>query len=373
MREYKYVHFLWANELKFNRPLVEMINCESSFNPSEHLFITQYDQVRDALSAYSNVHLDKNGSPADLINRYAEAADWLIAHGLTKKLDTIRIKRKNLKKIVWRTWGGSRQKSKWDGRHVLRSLINKAKDVVYYLFYKHYYGKAPVIGIANTVDIIDLQQWKWTGSAKLLPMDYLDIRVEQIVSRFKNEGRSRNDRAKIMVGHQGTSGENHVAIVKRLLESYEEEFDVYLPLSYGEQSYIDTVKAELTQFKDDRVHIMDRFMPFEQYMAFLADVDVAIIDELSSMALGNICYLLYYRKKLFLNKDGVIKKAFDKDHLPYSLTEEIGKMDFSELVKPASYSEPITSDLVFGSYTGCVKDWATVLEYLDGLSDNGRR
>lgn len=372
MSQFKYVHLLWANELKFNRPLVEMINNDPAFDPSEHLFVTQFGQVKEELSAYSNVILDKNGSQSDLVNRYAESADWLFSHGLPEKRETLRIKRKYLKKIIWRTWGGSRQKGKWDGHHIIRSIITKGKDCVYYLFYKQYYGKAPIIGIANTVDVIDLEQWNWNGDARLMPIGYVDRNAEQVVSRIKTEERPKNIRPKIMVGHQGTAGENHVAIVKELIR-YKEDFDIYLPLSYGNKPYIEAVKAELASINDPRIHVMDQFMPFGNYLSFLASVDVAIIDEKSSMALGNLCFLLYFGKKLFLNENGVIKKAFEKDNLPYSLTCSIKSTDFSELVRPVTYPEPVMSDLVFGSYSGCVQRWVEVLDYLEGLSSNGRR
>lgn len=47
---FEYVHIMWPNELKFLKPLVDMINNEDlGFNPNTHLFVTPHKAVHSAL------------------------------------------------------------------------------------------------------------------------------------------------------------------------------------------------------------------------------------------------------------------------------------------------------------------------------------
>lgn len=351
---------------------MEMINNNQNyFDPNDHLFLTPSTIVEQRLGHYSNVCLfDYNGrNMGEIINFYSKFADWIISHGMINHVYSI--KRKNLNKVVWRTWGGSRQKSKWDNHHIIKSLAGQFLNLVYYSFYRYSYGCSPVIGVANTVDVLDLEQWNWHKKSKLFFLNYWGQDFFQIIHNTHVPKKDNRSPIRFMVGHQGCPGEHHVEIVRRILSYNEGPIEIYLPLSYGNQDYINKVKEELSSFHDERIHVLDSFFPLSNYVSLLASMDLAVIDEVSSMALGNINILLYFRKKILLNNKGIIRKAFDRDHLPYGLCDSIGTIPYSELVEPVKYEEPLESDIAYQPYEKQINDWKEMFNYLDRLKENG--
>lgn len=360
---------MWGYDTKFSGPLVMMLNNTEVFNPNDHLFVTPFENVKKMLSSYDNVILDQAGTQVDIINKYAEKCDWLFSHGMPSRV--FLVKRKYLKKIVWRTWGGSRQKSKWDNNHITSSFKNKIGDLVYYLYYRFTYGCSPVIGIANIVDVLDLEQWGWHRKAKLFPMPYSGPSTDNLIENIASDNRNKGKTTCFLVGHQGNPGENHIEIVKKILSYKEKDIKIYLPLSYGDNEYIESVCNEINKIEDERIIVLRDLMPFNNYLSLLSNVDIAIFDERSSMALGNISFLLYFKKTIVLNKESIVKKAFDYEGLPYLLTEDLGRIKYTELIRPIQYPEIIKSDLAYQSYSVKIQRYINLFNYIDGLRKNG--
>ena len=85
-RKYKYVHVFWHQSLIFDLKIVEMIyHPNNSFAPDDHLFVTPYEDVYNAIvnMEYVNkehVLLVKNS--LNLINKLENLGDWFILHSL---------------------------------------------------------------------------------------------------------------------------------------------------------------------------------------------------------------------------------------------------------------------------------------------------
>lgn len=369
MTHYKYIHLLWGNDIKFSGPLINMFISSSDVFPStDHLFVTPYESVIHELPKASNIILDKGGTQSALINKYAKSCDWIISHGLPDVVNTLKIKRKYFKKIVWRTWGGSRQKTRWDSKTPLKSIIGKVGDIVYYLLMRYTFGCSPVIGIANVVDILDLEQWMWHRKAKLFPMGYSDKSFENVLQRIQVPPKSDTAPIKFLVGHQGDPGEKHFEYIQKLISYKEGNLEIYVPLSYGNKEYIEELEYAIGKLNDKRIIILDKLLQLPDYLNFLAGIDIAIIDEKSSMALGNIAFLLYFRKKIYLNKNGVIRKAFVRDNLPYRITDEIGENSYQDIISTIDYPENIASDLAPQPFYVKKEKYINLFSYLDNLN-----
>lgn len=372
MIRYKYIHFLWGYDTKFSGPLVNMINnTPQYFKVEEHLFITPFESVKKSFSSYNNVILDCNGSAADLINKYGGACDWIISHDLIDVRNCLRVKRKYLKKIIWRTWGGSRQKSSWDWCNPLKSLYRYCSDYLYFCYMRLTFDRSPVFGISNVIDIIDLEQWGWNKNAKLLVFGYPTAGIDEIIKGVE-DGKGQQDKlTRVLVGHQGDPNEHHVEFVKYLLSFKSDTLFIYLPLSYGNQDYIRDTVVELNKINSHHLVILDSLMPKNDYIKFLGGVDVAIFDGKTSMALGNIAYLLRFKKKLFINPDGIIRKAFDKEGIPYGTTDDIFTMDYEDFISPLNYPEAMVSDISYQTYQDGINHWLELLSYLESINKNG--
>lgn len=361
----KYIHILSANELKFQGPLVQFFNDpENGFSPSDHVFITPHRSVYDSLCSFSNVVLDT--SCDHLINKYADSCDWIIHQGVINKKGMLLTKRRYLKKTVFRTWGGSHQRYHRERFQLLINFYHSFLDCLYFLYNNLTLGHCAAIGIANLVDELDLRKWLKKTPLFILPLGsgYSSI-IMDVKSVPVHHGKTIN----VLVGHQGTQSENHLSIINELRRFEKEDISIYVPLSYGSQQYIDDLVREIDHLGFVNVNVVNSFMPLEEYIQFLNTMDVAILDCPSSMALGNISILLTLGKKLFLNKNGIIKETFDYLGIPCYTTDMLQTMSFSDFSASIVYPEGVGKELMVHDQEYSKEKWQDLFRYLDGRTE----
>lgn len=74
------------------------------------------------------------------------------------------------------------------------------------------------------------------------------------------------------------------------------------------------------------------------------------------------------RKKMFLNENGVLKKAFDVEGIPCAVTSDIENMTFEEFKKPFEY-DASNSTLSLPYPNRCVQLWHDMLNWLEGKGE----
>jgi hypothetical protein len=338
MNHYKFIHIFWGKDTKFTPELVKAINDpEGHFVIEDHLFVTCHQSLFDYLSHFNNVVLDISNDC--MLNKYAPYCDCLFCHGLPSNRELLKLKRQYKKKIIVRNWGGNKTIKNYS-KGYLGNISLFISNTITKIYFNLRYGSFAGMGIANIVDEIDIR--KMNKRIPLCVLNYESKEVshhwQSIISKTdKKEGKTR----KIMVGHRGTRGENHFNMMK-LLKKYESfDIEVVLVLSYGDSTYIEELKKKVNDLwaEKEKLCVIDKFMPIVDYYKLLNEIDIAIFDEERSSALGNIMTLLSLNKKIFLNKEGVIKEGFDKEGIPYRLTSEISEMSFEDFIKPLDYSK----------------------------------
>ena len=364
----RYIHLLLHNELKFNSRIVSLINDpENKFKSNEHLFITPYLKVYEALKCYSNVEYDDTFTSGnedllvrydyEYINKYGELCNWLFIHRICSLKNGLKIKKNILPKIIWRTWGGDVGYYRYRKGEPIKNLIKK--------YYNALWGKRirkfKAIGIANIVDLLDLKKKFNVNTEKLYRLPYL---LKENIYTLKITDIIKSDKTiNILVGHSGYSNDNHLEIIDKLKCFSEKSMRVFFILSYGELAYIKQVKTAAVAKLGDKAIFIEKFMPYDEYVNFLAKMDVAIFDGKDSYALGNISVLLFLKKKFFLNHDSIIREAFDFEKLPYLLTSDIDSMSFEEFSKNISYDNKNSSMLPITYEDGIVL-WKKLLDFL---------
>lgn len=193
------------------------------------------------------------------------------------------------------------------------------------------------IGIANIVDEITIR--KIFKTIPLYVMKYSCYGNYEKLIEAKQQSYFSDGSLHVLLGHRGSSEENHIELLRTLKKYEREKIKIYMPLSYGDVAYIEKVKRFVTDSRITYVEIIDQFMEFGDYCKFLNSMDVAIFDGMSSYALGNIGLLLTLEKKIFLNANGVLREAFVHESVPYALISDIGKMTFQEFGTPVVISE----------------------------------
>ena len=364
MKKYKFIHIIWANEFKFSRPLIELFNkYKDVLHSEEHLFVTMHKKVYQELGKNENFILDD--SNCNLFNKYAPMADYIISHDFPGKKIVFGTKRKYQKKIVYRYWGGRRYLRKKEKGHLLHNIYSSLYNTLYKLMFRYIYDNLALIGIANIVDEIDLGGLIRKTPMMRMPYPNSDA-YEIIQTALKNQERNES-KLRVVIGHRSEPIENHIRYIELLSKFPVDKIEMYLPLSYGNKEYAEKV-CEYVKEKDLKnvITILD-FMNFRDYVEFLSNMDIAIIDCDNSLALGNVSLNLSLNNTIYLSRNGVIKKAFDKERIPCRCVEEIANMsfeEFSSLINARCFNGASLKRQPMDYY---VNLWKEVLDYLKSI------
>ncbi len=365
MRHYKYIHIFWHDDLKFSTRIVQMINDQSNgFTVADHLFVTPYLRVYNALKDHENVVYYQTSDPrsADIVNKFAPYADWIFLNSLSDWLNTLRIKRKYQPRIIWRTWGHELRFADKEG-----ALIgNAVKRVVRFLL-RQEINRFYAVGISNVVDKLDIADR--FGNVRTIRYPYpVHIANGISISELATERRDTSEPYSVMVGHSGHPVDNHIEILKRLERYRDENIRIFLPFSYGNKEYMDDVRKYAAASWGDKAVIIDSFLEYPEYLRLCAEMDAVILDGIQSYALGNLIIFLSLRKKIYVNRNGLLHRALEAEHISHSCTDEIEDMAFSAFVLDPIYDEDALqkTSMKIRDYEEDIDQWKRILAELSG-------
>ena len=360
---------MMLNDLKFIPHLPSVFNNpENGLNGHEHLFITPHMRVFDIISEYTNVEFctAEGQTCSSLINKYGDRGDWLFVHGMSYPGDTLKIKNKYIGKVIWRTWGHDIAAVNYFLPEKGQFFRNIKKKIVLTLWRKKV-SEMYAIGVGNNIDVLAVE--RVFGKMHTCFLSYADKKNYEELLKIKCAPTQKNDIPKILLGHSGHTLDNHFEIIDRLCQYKEDNFTIYIALSYGDPNHIKKVKKYAFDKLGDKVVIIDRFMSYEDYAAFLNEIDIAILDGKNSYALGNLGLLLFFRKKIYLNRNGIIKAAFDVEKIPHGCSDEVGKISFDEFIKPAKYIGDVEYSIQTQSFEYNLNNWKTFLKELKNFGE----
>jgi hypothetical protein len=110
-------------------------------------------------------------------------------------------------------------------------------------------------------------------------------------------------RLSLIVGNSGSPNNNHLDAVQ-FLNDHKVEADLFLPVSYGDPRYISFLKNNL-KFSYGKMEFVDRYMPFDEYLSFLASTDGLIMNTIRPQGYGNILMMMYIDKPVFFNSRNI--------------------------------------------------------------------
>jgi len=157
-----------------------------------------------------------------------------------------------------------------------------------------------------------------------------ELRFEQVKSKNIN----------IQIGNSATSANNHVDCIKVLRRFNNENIKLILPLSYGYPDYCEYVKRNCLKTFRNKCEFLERFMPREEYIVKLNEIDIAIMFHNRSQAFGNCISLLTLGKKLYLKNNNPLWQVFQKSGIIVFDANKIKDLTFEQ------FSEPLTEDQI---------------------------
>lgn len=333
----KIVHIMPHSSVLYNGTIIEMINTNiNDFKIEEHLFIVSNEKVYNAYKNYENVILETNiCKNMKLFKKYTENCDCIFLHSNTLNAhQLLTLNKKILKKIIWCEWGHDLYKNKKNDykiKEFVKSIIKFIPNIIR----THRIKKIYAVGIGFQYDAIEVKQiYGRNMKIVMTPYGYRRDNKKQ-VDKIIQETNKDNKIIRIMIGHSAYKFLNHFKILQMLQKYKYNNIKISLVLAYGDKEYKrKVIEYAIELFGKDKVEIIDKMMNQTEYIKYLNTVDICILDYKHQAALGNIYYLLYMGKKLYLNKDGIIKLFTTLEGIETYNVSAIEKMSFEEFSKP---------------------------------------
>lgn len=271
---------------------------------------------------------------------YASEVDWVFLYNnrLTV-LDRACVKRKVLKKIVWFSFGSDidlENESGWHGSNFLSKIYHATVLPVVEAQAKRKMGAVRAICIQAVYDGFSIR--RDYGDVPLLPFSFLKNR-EKSVLPMSNCSYKKDGILRILVGHHGYPGVSHRRVLEALLRYKNENILIYLPMAYGDRSYIQQVKKYARDCFSDKAIIIDEPMNFEDYASFLSTIDVAIFDTDKNVAVDNIALLCHFGKKIYSRTTGRIAERLSFESIRVYDVDSIKTEPFGTFSEPSQSAE----------------------------------
>lgn len=221
-----------------------------------------------------------------LLRRSAQKAEKLILHGLfIKKIIIFLAKRPHLlPKTYWVVWGGDLYVHHECAPHdplecVRKEIIPKMAGFITY-----------VKGDFNLI-----QEWygakgRWL-ECLCYPSNVINIPNETLTPK--------DSRKRILVGNSADPTNNHIDIFNALKGIDLSDVEVIVPLSYGDEEYAKEIIKEGHKRFDHFLPIQ-KFLQKKDYLKLLDSISVAFFAHDRQQGMGNLIYLIYRGKKVYL-------------------------------------------------------------------------
>ena len=318
---------------KFIPPFIEFV--DEYFGRKEHKYIFINDEeYKFGLEKKHDVEfLNSNDDIFIILLEYMNKANKIILHGLWRdRIDVLLyFNRELLKKCYWIMWGGDfyfpETKSK------IRHEIIKNMGYI----------------VSGTTEDYKLSQ-KWYGvrGKHIKCFNYPSNLYKDCSITLKE-----NDIINIQLGNSATETNHHIEVLESLSTYKDENIKIFTPLSYGNKEYAKEVIEYGKDVFGDKFIALTEFMPFEEYLEFLSQIDIAIFNHRRQQAFGNIISLVGMGKKVYLNSESTLNgvmseyglKVFDSLNISLDLLDEQIKSNNVTITKENFSKEKLINSL----------------------------
>lgn len=285
-----------ASGEKFIPPFIAFIKANFDFEQHEFL-LTKGMAQQDIIPAPNIKMLSKDGL-INKIKHYSDViikmhqADKVILHSLADHsiVKILFFMPWLLKRCYWAIWGGDlytyqfgKRNRKWRVREFYRRPV--IKHMGHLLTY-----------IEGDIELA--RAWYGAQGEYHESLMYIS-NLYKTLDIPKKQGRTVN----IQLGNSASPTNNHIDVLQRLLPFKEQDICIYAPLSYSNKDHAKKVIKTGKALFGDKFVPLTEFMPFDDYLGFLAKIDIAIFNNNRQQAMGNIITLLGLGKTVYVRTD----------------------------------------------------------------------
>jgi dTDP-N-acetylfucosamine:lipid II N-acetylfucosaminyltransferase len=316
-----YVHV--AMNDKFIPPFIDFIN--DNLEAEKHVYFV-FDRYHDLrIEKKKNIVLVSEFkhliSAYLILMRLLHSAKKIIIHGMwDRKFNWILFAQPWLmKKSYWMMWGGDFYYPEQQG-WIKKMVIKRIQYLV----------------TGATGDYMLVKNWYGAIGRHIKCFNY----PSNIYKEHKTIIR-RRECVNIQVGNSADPSNNHTKVFEQLSKFKNANIKIYVPLSYGNKEYANSIINKGNMLFGDKFIPLTKFIPIEEYLEYLLDIDIAIFAHNRQQAMGNITTLLGYGKKVYLSKvstlNGVFRefkiKTYDVDNIDLKLLDSEVKDQNIRMIK----------------------------------------
>jgi len=219
-------------------------------------------------------------------------ADKIIIHGLWSErvVRLLSLQPWLLKKCYWVIWGGDLYRYKF-AKRTIRWRINEISRRIVIRRIGHL-----VTQVEGDVDLA--RQWYGARGRHHDCFVY-----PSNLYKDHNVLPKSDDTIRIQIGNSADPRNEYLEMLEMLKPYAGENIKIYAMLSYGSDEHAAEVAARGTSIFGEKFEPVTGFMPFDEYIEFLGNIDIAIFNHRRQQAMGNIVTLLGLGKKVFLRRD----------------------------------------------------------------------
>ncbi len=123
-------------------------------------------------------------------------------------------------------------------------------------------------------------------------LDSSDLHIQENTNAIKN---------RVMIGHNGSPLLNHFEVLSHL-NNLSIKDEIIIPLSYGKKAYIKKLKSTFHQFRNLKIHTLEKPLPLNDYYDYISDVEFFVLNSYCQQGLGNIIYFLFNFRTVYLSE-----------------------------------------------------------------------
>ena len=143
----------------------------------------------------------------------------------------------------------------------------------------------------------------------------------------------------IQIGNSATYENNHLDLLPIIQRFGKEDININIPLAYGSPIYANEVKNHYSPLFNEKVKYIEDFVPKEEYVKKLQQVDICIMYHNRSQALGNCISLLTLGKKLYLKTNNPLWSLFKNIGVVVYDVNSIKSLTFQQFIEPLTKEE----------------------------------
>lgn len=199
----------------------------------------------------------------------------------------------NRKKYSWNVWGGDIYNELW----MFRKNPKKPKLLIREMLRRWF--------IASVPEILSIH-----GDYKYLKENYYVKGHEKwvqyqmpMINKELLSHKNNNKNVNILIGNNSAPTNNHIEAMRKVKSYVGDDDKVYIILSYPiiSKKYKRELLREGKKLFGENFIPIQNFMSYNEYINFLNNIDIAIMNHNRQQAVNNIVNLIYMGKKVYMN------------------------------------------------------------------------